>query len=325
MQGWQPVTETYGFFCFFTDKTVTITANLSKDRDAKLEGLTARMAASYRREFYTMTATNKVTRALLAAIVLMLAVPAIAFANPENSDSVLDKSRLDKGAIGIRYEVKKTTKVKIVKDSVDYTYTLNASANGKTEWFPLQMGNGKYEIGLFENVSGKKYKVLLTEKLNVEVSDAPAVYLNAVQYVDWKKANKATAKAKLLTKTSKTDEQKAKAIYKYIVDNVKYDNDLALSVQSDYVPDINETLISGKAICYGYATLYAAMLRSEGIPAKLVMGTTKLVNGYHAWNEVYLNGKWVVVDATVDAGLVKSSKKGVFKKKAGDYTVAKVY
>ncbi len=269
----------------------------------------------------------KPVRLLLTIFILIASVPTLAVASTGSNKATLDTSGLAKGTIGIRLANKTVvdTKAKISKGGASYTYTLTASTDGQTVWLPLQMGNGQYEIAVLEHVADKKYRVSLAEKINVTVKNTPDVFLNSTQAIDWKDADKALAKAKELTEGAATDEQKAKAIYEYIIRNVSYDKELARKVTTDYVPDIDGTLKSGKAICYGYATLYAAMLRSEGIPAKLAMGTTNLVDEYHAWNEVYLGGKWVIVDTTVDAGLSKGDKKVSFGKKASDYAASKYY
>ncbi len=54
-----------------------------------------------------------------------------------------------------------------------------------------------------------------------------------------------------------------------------------------------------KGVCLEYATLYAAMVRSIGIPARILIGyaydnSENAMIG-HAWDEVYI-GKWVPVD-----------------------------
>ncbi|XID94197.1 transglutaminase domain-containing protein [Paenibacillaceae bacterium WGS1546] len=263
---------------------------------------------------------------LVAVLVVVAAIPAAASANAAALRAALDTSEIRQGTIGIRIDQGTTRLVRatIARGEEKYTYAIDAKEKS-TVWLPLQLGNGNYEVSLFENVTGNKYRVALAQKVRVHVAKAQDVYLNSVQLIDWREADKAAEKAKKLTREAKTDEQKAKAIYDYIVGNVQYDKKLAASVTSDYVPDIDGTLESGKAICYGYATLYAAMLRSVGIPAKLAMGSTKLVDEYHAWNEVYLNGKWVIVDTTVDAGLSKGDKKPSFAKKPGDYEAVKYY
>ena len=61
-----------------------------------------------------------------------------------------------------------------------------------------------------------------------------------------------------------------------------------------YTPDIEAIMSSRKGICFDYAAVMASMLRSQGIPTKLVMGYVP--QGYHAWNEVYFEGVgWVIV------------------------------
>ena len=47
-----------------------------------------------------------------------------------------------------------------------------------------------------------------------------------------------------------------------------------------------------KGICFDYAALMTAMLRSQDIPTKLVVGYTGSL--YHAWINVFLEGQgWV--------------------------------
>ena len=109
------------------------------------------------------------------------------------------------------------------------------------------------------------------------------------------------------------------------MNNISYDRVLASSITSGelkaYIPNPDRTLSTGKGICYDYAALMAAMLRSQGIPTRLIMG--QVPQGYHAWNEVYLQGTgwviiasfkywevagsaWVMFDATFAAGGMSS-------------------
>ena len=44
------------------------------------------------------------------------------------------------------------------------------------------------------------------------------------------------------------------------------------------------------------SAMAAAMLRSQGVPTKLVIGYADQT--YHAWNEVYLDGGWQRCDPT---------------------------
>ena len=66
------------------------------------------------------------------------------------------------------------------------------------------------------------------------------------------------------------------------------------------LPVVDETLESKKGICFDYAALLAAMLRSQQIPTRLGTGNTTIE--YHAWVEVYIEGKgWINPDILLHA------------------------
>ena len=88
---------------------------------------------------------------------------------------------------------------------------------------------------------------------------------------------------KELAASCTTDADIAAAVYDYMVKNIQYDTKKAASVQNGYLPSPDETLKTGKGICFDYASLAAAMLRSEGIPCKLITGYVG-EETYHAWN-----------------------------------------
>jgi transglutaminase/protease-like cytokinesis protein 3 len=74
-------------------------------------------------------------------------------------------------------------------------------------------------------------------------------------------------------------------IYAFVVDNVEYNFELAETVQSGYVPNIDEVFANKKGICFDYAALMTAMLRSQGIPTKLIIGYAGSL--FHAWISVH--------------------------------------
>ena len=98
------------------------------------------------------------------------------------------------------------------------------------------------------------------------------VFLQSMVQIDWNKKTKAVVKALELTKKAKTDKEKVAAIYAYITKNFKYDYDKAKTVKTGYIPILDDVYKASKGICYDYASTFAAMTRSLGIPTKLVMG-----------------------------------------------------
>jgi len=71
-------------------------------------------------------------------------------------------------------------------------------------------------------------------------------------------------------------------------------------VPSGYVPVPDETMNTGMGICFDYASLAASMLRSQGIPTKLIFGYVAPDDLYHAWNMVYTEESgWITVEFKV--------------------------
>lgn len=260
--------------------------------------------------------------AIVALFALLMWAPA-GQASP--SQDWLGLEQLNRGAIVIRYDVKAGIKTKLVIAKGQNKYTYGLIPNKQQEVFPLQMGNGDYTITVLEQISGTKYKIVKEADVTLKLPDRSHVFLNSVQNINWSSSDKATELAKKLTRSAKSDKEKVEVIYEYIIGTIKYDTALASSELTDYLPDIDRTLEGKKGMCYDYASLFASMLRSVDIPTKLVMGSTDYVDVYHAWNEVYLNGKWVTIDTTVDASW--KSKGAAFKmiKDASRYSAAKYY
>ena len=91
--------------------------------------------------------------------------------------------------------------------------------------------------------------------------------------------------------------------YQYICDTVKYDDEFAANVKSGYLPTPDETMETGMGICIDYAALAAAMMRSQGIPTKMVFGYVSPNDIYHAWNMFYTEETgWVTVSYEVKGG-----------------------
>jgi transglutaminase-like putative cysteine protease len=266
-------------------------------------------------------------KALLVAVALILCLSLLGPMPVQKAEASdwLNLEQLNQGVIGVRYEVRADVKTKLLisKGADKYTYTLRAGV--AEESFPLQLGNGDYTIAVLEQISGTSYQVVQQASVALELADPNAVYLASVQNVNWAEAAEAVQMAKELTAELKNDEEKAQAVYDYIVNHIQYDYDLAATVGSDYMPDPDRTLTNQKDICYGFSSLFAAMLRSIGIPTKLAMGTSSYVDVYHAWNEVYLSGRWVTVDTTVDAGWKANGQAFEMVKDASRYVISKVY
>jgi transglutaminase/protease-like cytokinesis protein 3 len=77
-----------------------------------------------------------------------------------------------------------------------------------------------------------------------------------------------------------------------VVKTLTYDSKLAATVKSGYLPDLDQVLDKKTGICFDYAALMTGMLRSQGVPCKLVVGYAG--TAYHAWISVWSeNTGWV--------------------------------
>jgi hypothetical protein len=248
-------------------------------------------------------------------------------ANLSFAASVFDDTSTSIGLIKVNYVSTTTAKVKIMieKDTQKYTYDL--LHNGTTENFPLQLGSGKYKISILENISGSSYRLISSQTFDVTITDQNSTYLNSIQNINWNVDSKAVAKAVDLTKGTTDLKKKATLLWTYMAKNNKYDYKKLATLPTSYVPTVDKTLIDKTGICYDFSSLYAAMLRSQGIPAKLVKGyAPKNATGYHAWNEVYdkATSKWIVIDSTYDLQVIaKYPKLAIMSKPVADYQ--KVY
>lgn len=210
-----------------------------------------------------------------------------------NDIACADITSADMGVIKVTYSGEcGKVKVRITKNEAVYDYDLDPAGTV----FPLQSGSGTYNIKVLENVSGKTYAVALDEDFSADIKSEFAPYLVPSQYINYSQSDDCVYKAAELCAGKSGTVEKAAAMFGYITSNVKYDKELAASVKSGYVPNPDKTLESGKGICFDYASLFASMCRSQGIPAKLVMGYVR-GNVYHSWNEIYTEDSgWVTVD-----------------------------
>lgn len=103
---------------------------------------------------------------------------------------------------------------------------------------------------------------------------------------------------------------KAVAIETWVAKNLKEKN---FGVAFNNAADVARNL-SGD--CSEHSVLVAAMCRAEGIPTRCVVGLVYVEDkggfGPHMWNEVYVNNRWVAIDAAfhqtrVDATHIKFS------------------
>lgn len=202
----------------------------------------------------------------------------------ETERAVIDYSNTADGYVMVHFkeETGRRLKVQVKGPSATYTYNIGA---GAWEVFPLSDGNGTYGISVYENVEGSKYALVQTVTTEVELKDEFAPFLRPNQYVDYVDAIRTMETAARLVAGKATELEKVRAVYEFVVQTIAYDKELAKTVKSGYLPELDNVLETKKGICFDYAALMTGMLRSQSIPCKLVVGYAG--EAYHAWISVY--------------------------------------
>lgn len=216
-------------------------------------------------------------------------------------DSLIDVSHATQGYVAASAHNESRLKLLVAKGDEKYGYDL--PGDGTPVVAPLNMGDGTYEVSVMQNTSGNSYVPINSQTMDVALDSEFEPFLHPNVYCDYDESSACVAKANELTAGAQNEGDVLRSVYTWIADNISYDTAKAeqLADALGYVPDPDATLTEKKGICFDYVSLAAAMLRSQGIPTKIITGYVSPDNIYHAWNLVYLDGSWKSVRASVEA------------------------
>lgn len=100
--------------------------------------------------------------------------------------------------------------------------------------------------------------------------------------------------------------------YDDLASNVIHGNKIFKSYAKDYLDEsagMENALIGNFALCSGFSETLRNVLAEKGIEAKYISGTVRVSEngekGYHAWNQVKLDGEWFNCDITHDLRSVR--------------------
>ncbi len=121
------------------------------------------------------------------------------------------------------------------------------------------------------------------------------------------------------------DEEKIRAFYIWITDNISYDTKRYFNGR---IPDqsAEEILKNRLSVCDGYANLFKKICDVAKIECIKISGFSKGYGynplripseGNHAWNAVFFDGQWHLIDVTWGAGYIDENKN--FVKRFSDY------
>lgn len=207
------------------------------------------------------------------------------------SPLVLDISDTDQGYLtAVSDSTDQMMNVQLTaEDGVVYSYFISP---GESAVIPFSSGGSTYQVSCYQQISDSQYAALYADTLEIKLANEFLPFLYPNQYVNFTPDSEASKLALSMVSEDTSDIDALQTIYNYVVSHVTYDYDLADTVASGYLPNIDETLQTGKGICFDYAALTAAMLRSCDIPCKLQIGYAGDIK--HAWINVYIRSRgWV--------------------------------
>jgi transglutaminase-like putative cysteine protease len=138
----------------------------------------------------------------------------------------------------------------------------------------------------------------------------PSQWLGAERFIesDDSRVRKAAVELRRATTT-----ETAQAVYGWVAANVEYAGYLADDLGALHA------LLERRGDCTEYADLVVAMLRANGIPARMVGGyvvdrdTNLRPQDYHNWAEAYVSSAWRIVDAQKGRWLAPRSEYVTFR------------
>ncbi len=144
-----------------------------------------------------------------------------------------------------------------------------------------------------------QYQVQRTEK-SAYNEDAfnPKKYLEATALNPIGDRFKLISSSVIESKRANTPLMKARALYDYIIDNMRYAKEGVYGTG-----DANYACDSKSGNCTEFHSFFISLARSVGIPSRFAVGASIPsdrneggIDGYHCWAEFYAEGKWWPVD-----------------------------
>ena len=204
-------------------------------------------------------------------------------------------------------------------ESIPY-FTVNVSKGDKFLMSKVPVYSSEFETPIYTPFGLGKHNIVIATPPNgdniidyimqfsvINTSFDSIRYLVPSTYVD-PTAQEIEKLADEIALEAFTDKEKAIGMMKWISSNIVYSPGNNGAAPQNAL----ELLKSKKGDCDEIAFLFASVLRNLEIPVKIMSGSLPEGDG-HAWTEVQINGKWILVDPTWGAGYI-NERNGVYVK-----------
>lgn len=211
---------------------------------------------------------------------------------------VFDYSNAAKGYVSVDYTG--TTRLKLLLKLGSGQFDYDIYPGRGVQYITLAQGSGTYTVEIYEMLDNGKFVNSVNQTFSASIADEVNMFTYRNFYIEFNENSACVAKASEVCAGCTSALDKIAAVFKYVTDNITYDKQKAATVTSGYIPDPDKVLAAKTGICFDYASLTAAMLRSQGVPTRLITGYAN-PNIYHAWNEVYTpTTGWIAVEIMLD-------------------------
>lgn len=217
----------------------------------------------------------------------------------DGNPAAIDVSHVNEGYVAASGRSSARLKLQVTCGEMTYNYDL--PNDGTPTFYPVNMGSGSYGFRVMENIEGTTYAELTSTYVDVALNSETCPFVVPNLYCDYDEDSACVEQARELTEDCENQGEAVRDICSWVVGAISYDYDKAeeLAQSTGYVPDPDETLETRTGICFDYASLTAAMLRSVGLPAQVVTGYVSPDDLYHAWVMVRVDGTWQTVQFSV--------------------------
>ena len=240
----------------------------------------------------------------------------------------IDYSNVASGYVMVKYTgCYEYAFVIVLQNDTESIFRILWSENYTT--LPLSGGSGLYVVSFHEPVvsagANVHRKVLQTEFF-VELDEClPYLYPN--QMVWFTEDTAAIQFGGHLLDPAMTDLEVIEAVYRYTAETISVNYELERQVHCGdiserLVLDVDEIYSERSGVCLDYAVLMVALLRSQQIPTKLVVGYAN--SAWHSWVSVYTAEEgWVVYDPTFASdNTLNSSLNILYRYLAGESAIS---
>ncbi len=229
----------------------------------------------------------------------------------QNDSFLMDTTHGGEGYIAVTAKSEEPVKIKLIAPGGSER-VYNVPNTGLVAYYPLSDGSGTYAIQLLKKADASAgenmYVQVLQGSCAASLFDEFQPFLRPSTYVWFTGYSDCVAAAAKICAGVSSDDRKIEKIKEFICDSLSYDESLAESEDQSFIRDPDAILARKTGTCLDYAVLAAAMLRSQGIPTKVVYGAMNGVEGPHAWNMVYTSSRgWFRMDlSSQDSGILES-------------------